>query len=229
MQCSQCGYAASGNKEIRDNVSTVHYQEKGLHYSQCDYATSQNEDIEKHISDVHNKDKGFQRSQCDYLEAKNVDLERHANTVHISERVFKCGQCDYATTQSWHLKRHVNVIHNQEVKCPHCDSISKDIGDFKMHMIMMHKSTGTTDINKDLVTVPLTYDPRVSNYGKVIRRHHTAMITKNKHLEKVFKRPPMPALRQPPNLRKIICKDKLYDASLDKEGLLEKENKILRY
>ena len=37
------------------------------------------------------------------------------------------------------------------------------------------------------------------------------MITKNPQLKEIFPKPPMPALRQPPNLCKIICKGKLYD------------------
>ena len=35
----------------------------------------------------------------------------------------------------------------------------------------------------------------------------------------------MTVLRQPPNLRNIICKAKLYDVILNKKGMLEKEEK----
>ena len=56
------------------------------------------------------------------------------------------------------------------------------------------------------------------------------MITKNEHLKKIFTAPPMPALRQPPNLRNIICKSKLFDkdrmeTSEDKIGWQKCENK----
>ena len=43
----------------------------------------------------------------------------------------------------------------------------------------------------------------------VMSKHYNAMIKKNANLKEVFPDPPMPALRQPPNLRRILCTSKL--------------------
>ena len=44
----------------------------------------------------------------------------------------------------------------------------------------------------------------------VLRKHFNAMIKKNENLKEVFPAPPMAALRQPPNLRRILCGSKLH-------------------
>ena len=74
-----------------------------------------------------------------------------------------------------------------------------------LQKIRKHKK----EINNDVITVPLTHDPRIPNQGKIIRTHYNAMVINNTHLKEVFKKPPIPALRQTPNLRNLLCKAKL--------------------
>ena len=65
------------------------------------------------------------------------------------------------------------------------------------------------DKNKDRIIVPIDYNPHMAKPTEVMRKHYNAMIKKNKSLEEIFPAPPMPALRQPPNLRRILCGSKL--------------------
>ena len=50
---------------------------------------------------------------------------------------------------------------------------------------------------------------RMAKPGQVMKKHYKAMMRKNDKLEEFFPAPPMPALRQPKNLRRILCSSKL--------------------
>ena len=63
--------------------------------------------------------------------------------------------------------------------------------------------------NKGRVVVPLDYNPRLPNQNMVLKKHHRAMLIKNSSLKNVFPSPPMAALRQGPNLRRLLCKARL--------------------
>ena len=65
------------------------------------------------------------------------------------------------------------------------------------------------DKNKNRIIVPIDYNPHMAKPSDVMRKHYNAMIKKNENLKEVFPDPPMPALRQPPNLRRILCTSKL--------------------
>ena len=43
----------------------------------------------------------------------------------------------------------------------------------------------------------------------VMKKHYTAMLKKNETLKEIFPAPPMPAFRQPKNLRRILCCSRL--------------------
>jgi hypothetical protein len=64
--------------------------------------------------------------------------------------------------------------------------------------------------HKDRIIVPIDYNPHMAKPADVLRKHYNAMIRKNETLKEVFPAPPMPALRQPPNLRRILCGSKLH-------------------
>ena len=66
------------------------------------------------------------------------------------------------------------------------------------------------DKNKDRIIVPLDFNPHMAKPSEVMRKHYNAMIKKNENLKEVFPAPPMPALRQPSNLRRILCGSKLH-------------------
>ena len=66
------------------------------------------------------------------------------------------------------------------------------------------------DKNKDRIIVPIDYNPHMANPSEVMRKHYNAMMKKNETLREIFPGPPMPALRQPSNLRRILCGSKLH-------------------
>ena len=53
------------------------------------------------------------------------------------------------------------------------------------------------------------YNPLLPKISTVLSKHHRTMINENPELSEVFPEPPMAALRQGPNLRKLLCKAKL--------------------
>ena len=63
--------------------------------------------------------------------------------------------------------------------------------------------------NNDRVVVPLDYNPHMAKASDVINKHYRAMIKKNQELLEVFPSNPMAGLRQPKNLRRIMCSSKL--------------------
>ena len=48
------------------------------------------------------------------------------------------------------------------------------------------------------------------NINTILRKHHNAMIQKNSDLKESFADPPMAAFRQPINLRRLLCKSKMF-------------------
>ena len=58
--------------------------------------------------------------------------------------------------------------------------------------------------------MPIGFNPHMAKPSNVMRKHYNAMIKKNENLKEVFPAPPMPALRQPPNLRRLLCGSKLH-------------------
>ena len=114
----------------------------------------------------------------------------------------------------------------EDIKCDYCDHISKDLSHLKVHITMMHKDkVWKKSKNDGRVIAPLTFDPRIGNHGKILHRHHTAMITKNEKLRKVFPKAPMAALRQTPNLRNLICKAKLFDVQGNGNDMSNEDSK----
>ena len=50
----------------------------------------------------------------------------------------------------------------------------------------------------------------VPKQGKVLKKHHKAMLIKNNSLKRIFPKPPMAGLRQGKNLRRFLCKSRLF-------------------
>ena len=59
--------------------------------------------------------------------------------------------------------------------------------------------------NKRIVA-PLDYNPVLPKLSEVFEKHHRAMLFKKPELRDVFREPPMAAYRQPPNIRKLVCR-----------------------
>ena len=102
----------------------------------------------------------------------------------------------------------INEVFEQIRKIDRKDAIKKKD---KISVIFQKKRIHDKIKETERIIVPLTFDPRVKNHGRILHKHHTAMVTKNEHLRKVFSKAPMAALRQTPNLRNLICKAKLFD------------------
>ena len=62
----------------------------------------------------------------------------------------------------------------------------------------------------DRIVVPLDYSPYLPKQGLVLKKHYNAMIRKNTSLKRIFPKPPMAGLRQGKNLRRLLCKPRLY-------------------
>ena len=54
------------------------------------------------------------------------------------------------------------------------------------------------------------FNPILPSIGGVLNKHWRTMISDNPDLKEPFPEPPMAALRQGPNLRRILCRSKLY-------------------
>ena len=57
---------------------------------------------------------------------------------------------------------------------------------------------------------PLDYNPLLPNISEVLQKHHRSMLFKKPELREVFSGPPMASLRQPPNLRSLLCRSSLF-------------------
>ena len=75
--------------------------------------------------------------------------------------------------------------------------------------------------NKGRVIAPVDFNPSLPNLSGIFAKHFKAMIFRKLEIKETFEHPPMPAYRQPPNLRKIICRST--HASNKKRRQLHKE------
>ena len=57
---------------------------------------------------------------------------------------------------------------------------------------------------------PVDFNPHLPKVSQVFQKQHKAMVFNAPHLAEMFPSPPMPAYRQPHNLKKIICSSKLF-------------------
>ena len=60
------------------------------------------------------------------------------------------------------------------------------------------------------LTAPFDFNPFLPKMSSILDKHFRAMIFKKPELEPVYMSAPMAALRQPPNIKKMICRSKLY-------------------
>ena len=61
------------------------------------------------------------------------------------------------------------------------------------------------------VIAPVDFNPILPNINQTFSKHYRSMIFKKPELREVFEAPPMAALRQPPNLRKVLCRSTLFN------------------
>ena len=66
------------------------------------------------------------------------------------------------------------------------------------------------DKQTDRLIAPFNFDPFLPKLSPVLNKHFNSMVFRKPELKPVFKDAPMAALRQPPNIKKIICRSKLY-------------------
>jgi hypothetical protein len=81
---------------------------------------------------------------------------------------------------------------------------------FEEKRLFSLKKQTKEDKNKDRIIVSLDFNPHMAKPTEVMRKHYNTMLKKNENLKEFFPAPPMPALRQPPNLRRILCGSKLH-------------------
>ena len=72
------------------------------------------------------------------------------------------------------------------------------------------KKVERTSASKDRIVAPIDYNPRLPHASRVFQKHHKSLLITAPHLAEIFPKPPMPAYRQPKNIRNTICKSKLY-------------------
>ena len=76
-----------------------------------------------------------------------------------------------------------------------------------------------TEGDPQRITAPVDFNPHLPNISEIFRKHHKAMLKNAPHLAEMFKSPPMASYRQPPNLRRLVCKSKLHPISKGKKLL----------
>ena len=63
--------------------------------------------------------------------------------------------------------------------------------------------------NKERLVVPLNFNPLMPKASSVLNKHYRAMVKKNEKLLEVFPSNPLAGMRQPKNLRRLLCSSRL--------------------
>ena len=77
------------------------------------------------------------------------------------------------------------------------------------------------------ITAPVYINPHLPNISQTLKKHHKAMLKNAPYLGEMFKSPPMASYRQPPNLRRMVCKSKLFPVGKNKK-LMRGTHKMLQ-
>ena len=70
--------------------------------------------------------------------------------------------------------------------------------------------------DKTRIIAPVDYNPHLPNVSQILQKHHRALLFNAPHLAEVFPSPPMASYRQPPNIRRLLCRSKLYPVNRNK-------------
>ena len=73
----------------------------------------------------------------------------------------------------------------------------------------LKKKEAKVNEKKDRIIAPVDYNPSLPKISEVFSKHFKSMIFRKPELKETFKDPPMPAYRQAPNIRKIVCRSTL--------------------
>ena len=76
----------------------------------------------------------------------------------------------------------------------------------KRKLALVKKQKGP---KSDRVIAVFDFNPLLPKISTVLNKHYNSMVSENPELKDVFPEPPMAALRQGPNLRKLLCRSKL--------------------
>ena len=79
--------------------------------------------------------------------------------------------------------------------------------------LALEKKEKKKEDKPDRVIAPIDFNPVLPKISEVFSKHYRAMLFKKPELKTTFPNPPMAALRQPPNMRKILCRSSLYPIS----------------
>ena len=82
---------------------------------------------------------------------------------------------------------------------------------FEKRMLALEKKVKNSDDGKEknCVIAPIDFNPKLPKISETFSKHFRSMLFKKPELRTTFENPPMAALRQPPNLRKMICRSTL--------------------
>ena len=78
-------------------------------------------------------------------------------------------------------------------------------------MLALEKKVKNSDDGKEKnrVIAPIDFNPKLPKISETFSKHFRSMLFKKPELRTTFENPPMAALWQPPNLRKMICRSTL--------------------
>ena len=71
------------------------------------------------------------------------------------------------------------------------------------------------DKNSDKRDHASGHNPHQPKMSEVLQKHQKSILFANPNLKEIFNDPPMPALRQRSNLRKLLCRSNLYPLTRD--------------
>ena len=92
-----------------------------------------------------------------------------------------------------------------------------------------NEQCGLTKIQRDVkdphrIIAPMDFNPHLPKISEVLKKHHRSMLKNAPHLREIFHAPPMASFRQPPNLRRLICKSKLHEVNKGKRVVRGRKN-----
>ena len=152
-QCPSCPYIARNASYLKRHVKSLHHKIKDLKCDHCDYETSYDYHLTSHLQRMHSID-APSKNAISVVQGKQEEYRK------------TCRLCPFIALGKSIMKRHVKAVHTiKELKCEHCEYLTSDHLNLRMHYKRKHK----------LVLSPAKFFCQCCDYktarSRALRRH----------------------------------------------------------
>ena len=148
FKCTQCEFTSVSEKGLKSHVVRKHKTEKKkkeetLQYPRncdlCEKEIKNKNEMKTHMRTHSYKNVSYKCNKCEFLGYSEIDVSVHSGKAHGD--CFECGLCEHISPDLETLELHLFTC--EIYQCNNCETIFKNLGDLKSHLVKEHESSST--------------------------------------------------------------------------------------